>query len=242
MKRSGCCYGYVRVSTAMQAQEGASLDEQERKIRAWSDMNSMKLMKIFKDEGVSGTFMFERPGFKSLMEVIDKGDVLVANDLSRVTRNAGDAAKLLEDFKVKEVTIVFIKDGFDTSTMMGGVMAQMASLMKELEAKQTAERTKDTLAEMQAKGRNISRPPYGWKKASAAKGSGLIEHEGQQVIIKLARKLRNEDKIAYTEIAKGFNEKGIPSPGKGSKGWTGESVKKIIERTEVSTGGREEKL
>jgi site-specific DNA recombinase len=241
MKRSGCCYGYVRVSTAMQAQEGASLDEQERKIRAWSDMNSMKLMGVFKDEGVSGTFMFERPGFGDLMKVIDKGDVLVANDLSRVTRNASDAAKLLEDFKAREITIVFIKDGFDTSTMMGGVMAQMASLMKELEAKQTAERTKDTLAEMQMKGRNISRPPYGWQKASSVKGSGLIENENQQFIIKWMRKLRDENKLPYAEIAKILNDKGVPSPGKGKNGWTGESVKKIIERKEVAVGGRDEK-
>jgi len=241
MKRSGCCYGYVRVSTAMQAQEGASLDEQERKIRAWSDMNSMKLMGVFKDEGVSGTFMFERPGFGDLMKVIDKGDVLVANDLSRVTRNASDAAKLLEDFKAREITIVFIKDGFDTSTMMGGVMAQMASLMKELEAKQTAERTKDTLAEMQMKGRNISRPPYGWQKASSVKGSGLVENENQQFIIKWMRKLRDENKLPYAEIAKILNDKGVPSPGKGKNGWTGESVKKIIERKEVAVGGRDEK-
>lgn len=240
MKKSGCCYGYVRVSTAMQAQEGASLDEQERKIRAWVDMNSMKLMGLFKDEGVSGTFMFERPGFGDLMKVIDKGDILVANDLSRVTRNASDAAKLLEDFKAKEITIVFIKDGFDTSTMMGGVMAQMASLMKELEAKQTAERTKDTLAEMQVKGRNISRPPYGWKKASAAKGSGLVEHQDQQVIIRWTRKLRNDNKLSYTEIARILNEKGVPSPGKGKNGWNGESIKKIIDRLEVSTKGRDE--
>jgi site-specific DNA recombinase len=240
MKRSGCCYGYVRVSTAMQAQEGSSLDEQERKIRAWAEMNSMKLMGLFKDEGVSGTFMFERPGFKELMKVIDKGDVLVANDLSRVTRNAGDAAKLLEDFKGREITIVFIKDGFDTSTIMGGVMAQMASLMKELEAKQTAERTKDTLAEMQSKGRNISRPPYGWMKASGAKGSGLVENPNQQAIIAWCRKAHSEDNMTYTDIARKLNEKGAPSPGKGAKGWTGESVKKVIERTEVATKGRDE--
>jgi DNA invertase Pin-like site-specific DNA recombinase len=240
MKRSGCCYGYVRVSTTMQAQEGASLDEQKRKITAWADMNSMKLMEIFKDEGVSGTFMFERPGFKELMKVIDKGDVLVANDLSRVTRNASDAAKLLEDFKGKEITIVFIKDGFDTSTMMGGVMAQMASLMKEMEAKQTAERTKDTLAEMQLKGRNISRPPYGWKKVSSVKGSGLVECPNQQYIITWMRKLRSENKLAYAEIARRLNEKSVPSPGKREKGWSGESVKKIIERTEVPTRGRDD--
>lgn len=240
MKKSGCCYGYVRVSTAIQAQEGSSIDEQERKIKAWAEMNNKKLVKIFKDEGVSGTFMFERPGFKSLMSLIDKGDVLVANDLSRVTRNASDIAKLLEEFKSKEIAIVFIKDGFDTSSMMGNVMAQMASIMKEMEAKQAAERTKDTLAEMKTQGRNISRPPYGWKKSSYAKGSGLVEHKEQQIIITAMRKMR-EDGMNYTQIANKLTSDGVPSPGNGSKGWYANGVKRIIERETVNCKGREVK-
>jgi DNA invertase Pin-like site-specific DNA recombinase len=115
----------------------------------------------------------------------------------------------------------------------------MASLMKELEAKQTAERTKDTLAEMQAKGRNISRPPYGWKKASSNKGSGLVEHPEQQIIITYIRQLYKEQE-SYKFVADKLNSKNVPSPGNGKNGWNGDSVKKIINRTDVKTKGRDD--
>lgn len=239
MKKSGCCYGYVRVSTTIQAYEGTSIDEQERKIRAWAEMNNSKLMGLFKDEGVSGTFMFERPGFGALMKVIDRGDILVANDLSRVTRNGADLSRLLAEFKAKDIVIVFIKDGFDTSNVMGNVMAQMASIMKEMEAKQAAERTKDTMAEMKLQGRNISRPPYGWMKASPEKGSGLIEHPDQQKIISAMRRM-NEDGMTHNEIAIKLNIDDVPSPGKSANGWSAAVVKKVIMRTNVNTKGRNE--
>ena len=238
---TGCCYGYVRVSTAAQAQEGSSLEEQERKIKAWAELHSMKLMGIFSDQGVSGTFMFNRPGFAALMKVIDRGDVLVANDLSRVSRNTRDTAELIEKFKEKDIKAVFIKDGFDTSTMMGVAMAQMASIMKQMEARQTAERTKDTLQDMKARGKNISRPPYGWKKESPEKGSRLVENPQEQKIIHIMRVLRDDKNFSYAEIADELNSRNIPSPGKGSKGWSRNTVSVVIKRKEVGTKGREDK-
>jgi DNA invertase Pin-like site-specific DNA recombinase len=201
----------------------------------------MKLIEIFRDEGVSGTFMFQRLGFGALMKVIDKGDTLVANDLSRVSRNIRDTAELIEKFRALEIKAVFIKDSFDTSTMMGEAMAQMASIMKQMEARQTAERTKDTLQDMKMRGKNISRPPYGWKKEKKEKGSKLIEDPKQQKIITFMRILHVEKKMGYEEIARELNGRGAPSPGKGEKGWSGKAVKKVIDRTEVCTKGRGDK-
>uniref|UniRef100_A0A6C0CFL9 Resolvase/invertase-type recombinase catalytic domain-containing protein n=1 Tax=viral metagenome TaxID=1070528 RepID=A0A6C0CFL9_9ZZZZ len=237
MKNSGCAYGYVRVSTTKQVQEGSSLEEQEKKIRAWAELHSMDLKDVFVDKGVSGTFMFNRPEFGKLIACMDKGDILVANDLSRVSRNSADTAQLIEMLHKMEAYAVFIKDGMDTSTMMGQSMVQMASIMKGIEANYTAERVKDTLASMRENGQNTGRPPYGWTRANQDRGSHLIEVPEQQAIVASIKKMSKEDGLSYREIARRLTKDNIPSPGKLAR-WNDKSVKLIVCREEVATGGR----
>lgn len=237
MKNSGCCYGYVRVSTAVQALEGSSLEEQEKKIRAWATLQDMKLMGVYVDAGVSGTFMFERPEFSRLMRDIDRGDVLVANDVSRVSRNPGDMSILLDKLTKIGASAVFIKDGFDTSTGVGKIMAQMLTLMKAAEASYTSERTKEASLAAKQTGRATGRPPYGWKRKEDQKGSSLIEVPEQQEIIKLIRKYHDEDGMTFYAIANRLTSDEVPTPS-GRKVWKNTVVTKIYERKNVATKGR----
>ena len=43
--------GYIRVSSAEQAKEGMSLENQEAKIRAYCNLKDLKLLEIVKDAG-----------------------------------------------------------------------------------------------------------------------------------------------------------------------------------------------
>ncbi len=236
MKNSGYGYGYVRVSTIKQAVEGCSIEDQVRRIKAWAEINDIKLMEIYIDSGVSGTFMFERPEFAKLMDALDRKDVLVAYDVSRVSRNSGDTAILLERLKEKEIYAVFIKDGFDTSTMMGQCMAQMTSMMKAIEAAQISERVKDTVEMMKANGQNITRPVYGWKKESNIKGCGLVEVMEQQLVI-IRMKQLHKDGLSMNAIATLLSKEGTVPPGKGTK-WNSGTVTAIIHRGPVAINGR----
>jgi site-specific DNA recombinase len=235
---SKCCYGYIRVSTTIQVIEGASLEEQEKKIRAWAELNDMKLMGMYVDAGVSGTFMFERPEFSRLMKHIDRGDVLVATDMSRVSRNPRDTAELIDRLEKMGAYAVFIKDGFNTSTMMGQAMAHISAVMKRIEANYTSERVKESYLSNKAEGRASGRPPYGWKRASEVKGCGWVEVPEQQAVIALIRKYRDEDRMTINAIMNKLNSDGIPSPGKGKQGWCVQTVKSVYERKEVMTKGR----
>ena len=46
--------GYIRVSTAGQANNGVSLEAQATRIRAWCGANGYDLIRILSDAGVSG--------------------------------------------------------------------------------------------------------------------------------------------------------------------------------------------
>lgn len=238
MKSSKCCYGYARVSTAQQSLEGSSLTEQEKKVRAWADFNDKRFMGMYVDAGVSGTHMFKRPEFSKLLERLDRGDVLVANDISRVSRNYKDMVNLIEKLDQIGASVVFIKEGIDTSTSTGKIMTTMISLMKSMEVEYTSERVKETHQISRKEGRTIGPPPYGWKKISGAKGSGLEEVPEQQAIIALIRKLRDEEKMSFCAIANKLTKDEVPSPRKTESGWNDNTVRYIYNRKEVATKGR----
>jgi site-specific DNA recombinase len=55
--------GYIRVSTAAQAEKGESLDTQKRQIEDYCQQKGWTLIQIYEDAGVSGSKAEGRPGF-----------------------------------------------------------------------------------------------------------------------------------------------------------------------------------
>ena len=96
---------------------------------------------------------------------------------------------------------------------------------------------KDTLASMRENGQNTGRPPYGWKRATPDKGSHLIEVPEQQATIARMKTMYHDEKVSFREIARRLTDDNTPTPGKAAK-WNDKSVKLIITRGEVATGGR----
>ena len=47
-------FGYIRVSTESQVKQGYSLEEQEEEIERYCTDNGFNLLRVFKDEGISG--------------------------------------------------------------------------------------------------------------------------------------------------------------------------------------------
>lgn len=247
MKQVKYCYGYVRVSTSMQVAEGHSLDDQTDRITAWAKLSGHKLIKIFIDAGVSGTFMFERPEFAKLINVICPGEVIVVCDMSRLSRNADDMLALVTKLKAKGATTVFIKENIDITTKAGKMVAGMMSMIREMEADSTSERVKEVCAANKERGQNMTRPAYGWKKSDVIKGSSLIEVPEEQAVIARIKQMYAEG-ISQTEIAKILTSEKIPPPGakcmlenvpKAKFGaWNQPTIRNILNRKNVAVKGR----
>ena len=63
--------GYARVSTVRQADEGESLDVQERTIAGYALMHGLIIDKVFVERGVSGSKpLSERPQGAALLAVL----------------------------------------------------------------------------------------------------------------------------------------------------------------------------
>lgn len=91
-------YGYCRISTRKQ-----NIERQERNIKAEYG-NAV----IFK-EAYTGT-KIDRPVFNKLLKIVNKGDTIVFDSVSRMSRNAEEGFTLYEELFNKGVELVFLKE------------------------------------------------------------------------------------------------------------------------------------
>jgi len=234
-------YGYVRVSTISQKEEGLSLENQEEMIKNWAKLHDIELIHIFKDAGISGRKTENRPDFLKLMKVLKKGQYIITYSLTRISRSVIETLHIYNDFEKRKIQLICLKENFDTSTASGKMLFQMMAVVSEFESNVTKERTLATMQYLKDQDRAIGRVPYGWRKASIKKGSGLVEVPEEQAIIQLIIEKREREICKATSwyiITKELNEEDIPPPGK-SKKWYENSVRRIAERgSNVRTAGK----
>lgn len=235
------CYGYVRVSTQQQVDEGMSLDIQTRKIKGWAAMSEYEIIEIIPDEGHSGRTIHKRPGIKRLLEIIKPGDALVAVAFSRLSRSVEDFLKIVNMLDKRGCRIVIVKEGLDTTTPQGRFAAVMFAAMAQLESEITGDRIKEAMAQKHIAGEFVGRIPYGWKLSDGPQ-SDLAEVPEEQAIIKRIRQLRETIDIkgkpmSYEKIAEILNSEHVKPCGKSSK-WTHNSINRIYNRGEIITKGR----
>ena len=86
MKKIPSAVGYVRVSTPGQV-DNTSLSYQSKVIKNRANADGVNLIKIFSEEGKSGTTT-NRPEYKAMKEYIEENDVdtLYVYDTSRLHR------------------------------------------------------------------------------------------------------------------------------------------------------------
>ena len=98
---------YVRVSTEMQ-----TLENQEYEILNYCRKSGLTIDR-WVSESVSGTVSLEKRALGKVMRRMQKGDLIVCTELSRLGRNMLMVMSILNACSQKGVAIHTIKDGFD---------------------------------------------------------------------------------------------------------------------------------
>lgn len=120
--------GYCRVST------------QEQNIQRQIDLfEELGVEKVFIDKA-SGANTTNRPELKALLNFVREKDIVYCADISRLARSVKDLLSICEELKNKNVDIVFVKEGFNTTTAMGKAMLSIFGAMYELELSNIRER------------------------------------------------------------------------------------------------------
>lgn len=187
--RNGACCGYARVSTARQADEGESLETQERVIAGYAMQHGLTLDKVFVERGVSGSKpLGERTEGSALLAALRPGDTVITPKLDRMFRSALDAHGVLGDLKSREVSLHMIDLGGDTTgNGVSKLVFTILSAVAEAERDRTRERIAEVKADQRRRGRFLGGSvPFGWRR----EGSELVPVPNQQEAIKRMRKLR----------------------------------------------------
>lgn len=101
---------YSRVSTEKQ-----TLEQQERTINEWLNCHNLKATHEVKEEGVSGKVSYkDRNLGKVVLPMLDKGDILIVSEVSRIGRSMSDINKFVNDeLKPRGVRLVIVQMGID---------------------------------------------------------------------------------------------------------------------------------
>jgi DNA invertase Pin-like site-specific DNA recombinase len=186
-------YGYVRVSTDMQAEDGQSLAVQQRQLEGWAMQHGRVFDAMHIEAGISGAIPFaERPEGSRLWARLTKGDVLVASKLDRMFRSAGDCLTVVETLKARGVSLYLLDLNGGADDVSGSGIARLfltiVSAFAEFERDRIGERIRATKRAQKARGEYLGgRPPFGWRVGD---GGALVVDLEQQQALERMRALR----------------------------------------------------
>lgn len=205
---SGRCFGYARVSTIQQADEGESLDVQQRVIAGYAQMNGLTVERVFVERGVSGSKpLGDRPQGSALLAALASGDTIITPKLDRMFRSALDALDVLSQLRERGVALHMIDLGGDVSTNgVSKLVFTILSAVAEAERDRTRERVAEVKRDQRTRGRYLGgKPPFGWRVGDTGE---LVAIPEQQQALQRMRKLRAKG-TALRTIAAEMQAQGV---------------------------------
>jgi site-specific DNA recombinase len=231
---------YARYSSMLQSE--ASIDDQVRRcsdfvVRAGGAVDAQL---IFTDAATSGASL-ERVAFERMMGLLQarprRIDVIVTEDLSRISRDFADAAHVFKQLRFFDVPLIGVADGIDTSRRTAKIEFTVKSLMTDMQLDDIRDKTRRGLL-----GRAINKKPtgglaYGYRSSVERNESDhvvdrsiTIDPERAAVVERIFRDyLEGRSQAA---IARALNAEGVPSPRAKTrypkKGWVDTTIRAIL--------------
>ena len=184
--------GFVRTSTMKQ---GNSIKLQRDCIETFVKDRNLRLIDIIEEEGISGDKL-NRAGFDTLLQLVkmNKVDGVICYWLSRAGRSAVMVLELINSCLKNNVTLISIKEGIDTSTPGGRMMAKFYAVLAEEELITIQERIKGVIRHKKRNGLQYNgTPAYG----TYVKNGLLYEDEFEIKIVRNVKNLRSRGWSLY---------------------------------------------
>ena len=133
---------YCRVSTDKSDQLN-SLEAQKRFFTEYTEKNGHNLVRLYADEGISGTKTKNRKEFLRLMRDAQQGlfDMVVVKDISRFARNTVDLLQNIRTLKALGIETTFLTSNMTVLGQSEFVLTIFGALAQE-ESANTSKRVK----------------------------------------------------------------------------------------------------
>lgn len=221
---------YCRVSTDKLDQLN-SLETQKMFFEEFAEKNNHTLVKIYADEGISGTQLKKRTAFLEMMHDAELGkfDMVVTKDVSRMARNVLDFLQSIRKLKSMGIPVLFVNTNL--STQDGEMMLTMLATVAQEESRNTSSRIKFSKRLNAEKGR-VPNLVYGYDKI-IGDYFNLNINEFEADIVRQIYKMYITDNLGAGKIAKILNERNIKTK-RGYK-WSQNAICRLI-ANEIYTG------
>jgi len=230
---------YCRVSTDKEDQLN-SLETQKEFFLEYTKRTGDNLIKLYADEGISGTKIKNRKEFQRMLADAEKGlfDMVVVKDISRFARNTVDLLQSVRKLKSLGIETQFLTANMTSMGNSEFVLTIFGALAQE-ESANTSKRIKFGKKMNAEKGR-VPNIVYGYDKTIGDYFNLSINEEEAKVICQMY-KWYTEEGFGGAKIANMLNERGIKT--KRGNNWSQNSVCRIL-TNEIYTGkivnGKEE--
>ena len=210
-------FGYLRVSGKSQI-EGDGFERQERAIRAYAKAHGIKIVKVFKELGVSGTKdIAHRPAFVAMMEALhgDGVKLVLVESLGRLARDLMIQESILHDLKRNGFDLVSVTEpdlcNDDPSRKL---MRQIMGAFHEYEKQMIVVKLRGARQRTKTKrGRCEGRKPYGYypgetatlKRMKELSASGMTATDIAATLRAEGRKTRNGGDWLQPTVSKILN-------------------------------------
>ena len=218
---------YARVSTDHEEQLNsfeAQLDYYTRYINSHEDW---EMVKVYSDEGISGTSIKYRKGFNEMMDdaLAGKIDLILTKSVSRFARNTVDSLTAVRTLKEHGVEIFFEKENIRTLDSKGELLITIMSSLAQDESRNTSENSTWGIRKRFQDGKLIM-PFSSFLGYDRGPDGSPVINEKQAAVV---RRIYSEYLKGYTlhDIAVGLTRDGIKTP-KGCDNWTNNGILRIL--------------
>ena len=146
-------YGYIRVSSDKQ-----TVENQRFEINNFCERQDIR-MDGWIEETISGTKSYNKRELGRLLKRVEKNDLIICAELSRLGRNLFMIMEILNICMTKECRVWTIKDNYRLGEdIQSKVLAFAFGLSAEIERNLISQRTREALARKKAEGVVLGRP------------------------------------------------------------------------------------
>lgn len=202
---------YCRVSTDQEEQQSSYEAQREYYTDKIMKNPNWKMAGLFADEGITGTCAQKRKDFMRMIQQCKRGkiDMILTKSISRFARNTVDCLQYVRMLREMGVTVIFEKEGIDTSKMVNEMAITLTGCFAQAESESISQNVTWGKRKAFKKGHvtyNFSRL-YGYERGDD--GQPRIVAGEAEIVKRIFKMFLDGSSIAT--ITKTLNSEGIPT-------------------------------